>query len=212
MIRFRNVALAAGIIAVLSAGSAVNAGVIYDNLSVGMSAVDYAAMDGPLYNSFSAGASQSELTDVKMLLGGNPNSSASFTVNLLSDSAKSPGSVLTTLGTVSDGSLTSGAQSVDFTLAVPFILAADTRYWIELSGPTSSVGWSYGSSNGGTGTGGEYWAYNPSGVLTVSQNSSVNTPYQMQVTTAAVPEPGTFALGAIGIAVLTLARRRLARP
>ncbi len=112
MIRFRNVALAAGIIAVLSAGSAVNAGVIYDNLSVGMSAVDYAAMDGPLYNSFSAGASQSELTDVKMLLGGNPNSSASFTVNLLSDSAKSPGSVLTTLGTVSDGSLTSGAQSV----------------------------------------------------------------------------------------------------
>ena len=209
---FRYRVLAAAAIALLSVGSAVSAGVVYDNIGVASKGSDPVAADGPLANSFSTGGSTVLLADVKLLLIGNPNSTASSTVSLLSDSGTSPGSVLQIIGTLSDSSLSASAQVFDFVLATPYALAANTRFWIGLSGPSSTtVGWNYAVDSSGIGTTGEYWAYSPGGTLTVRQNSgTTSTPYQMQL--SAVPEPGSLGLFMIGSAALAIARRRLVRP
>ena len=75
------------------------------------------------------------------------------------------------------------------------------RYWIELGGGSTSALWSFTETNTGIGVANEYNYY----AGAVAANNSF-TPYQMEVTTAAVPEPGSFALGAIAIAILAIAR------
>lgn len=202
----------------LSYVATANAGVIYNNLPpVTISGgTDPFAVDGPSFNSFSTGSSVLVLTDVKMMLSGTPGV-AHFTVSLLSDSSNSPGSFLATLGTFSDGTLAASASVYDVAVAA-YALAAGTRYWFELntapSGPTSSVAWDYATNASGIGVSGEYWAYNPSGMLTVTANSNNSGPYQMEVTTtvsSAVPEPGTVyqILSALGIGISAMARRRM---
>ena len=102
-----------------------------------------------------------------------------------------------------------------------YALAAGTRYWVELntapSGPNSTVEWDYATNATGVGVSGEYWAYNPSGVLTVTANSDNSGPFQMEVTTSvssAVPEPGTLCqtLSALGISIIAITRRRMVCP
>ena len=223
MVCFRRVVLgtiASGIMLLCAVG---DAGEIYNNLPSNSTyyGTDPIASDGPAYNSFSTGHSASVLTDVRMMLSGIPSTSASFTVSLLSDSSTHPGSVLTTLGTFKDSTLTvggtSGGSVYDVSLTTPYALAADTRYWIELSGSGSSVAWDYASDDSGTGVSGEFWAYTPLGVTTVSPNSpGANGPFQMAVTTASAspgPEPGTFcqALSAIAIGSFVMVRRRFVR-
>ncbi|MEI8018771.1 MAG: choice-of-anchor R domain-containing protein [Schlesneria sp.] len=199
---------------VLSANNTANADILYDNLpptsSFGGTAPIVAV--GAAFNSFSTGTADTALTDVKMILSGDPTNTAQFTVTLLSDSSGQPGSLLTTLGTFDDSTL-SGTDSV-YDIPVPsYGLVANTRYWIELSGSASSVAWDYAANGSGVGIIGEYWAYSPSGTIIVSANSTDNWPFQMQVTTTSasvVPEPGTMSLtlSALGLSIVVLARRR----
>jgi len=204
-------ALAATVVLTLS--SVADAGIIYDNISPstgatsGGSASISSSDHGPLADSFSTGAGFSVLTDLKLLVAATtPTDGDSFNVLLLSDTSTSPGSVLTTLRTVSDSSLTTTLSTVDIILSTPYLLAANTRYWIELSSPSTSGVWSFTTTNVGIGVANEYNFYAGS----VSANSAF-TPYQMTVTTSAVPEPSSFGLCAIGIAALAIARRHLGR-
>ncbi len=188
MVCFRKLVLAAVASGILSLGSALRAGVIYDNLpplstSGGTDAI---YVDGPAYNSFSTGDTASQLLDVKLFLSGTLGSRSSFTVSLLSDSSSTPGtpgSLLTTLGTFSDSTLNFVAPSVYDISVANYDLAPDTRYWIELSGASSVAAWSYASNVTGAGIGGEYNAYSPGGDLTVSPNTHDTAPYLMRVTT-----------------------------
>ena len=216
MVRFGKFVLAAVATAVLSLGSSVNAGVIYDNTSQTPSGYDAAVTDGPLFNSFSTGGTVTPLSDVKLYLeSSNGSSPKSFTVSLVSDNSNKPGTPVVLLATIADSTLSVSGSIID----VPFssiALSTNTRYWIEVdAGGVSSVKWGYSPNLNGTGINGEYWAYNPGGVLTVSQNSAQNTPFLMQVTTAVspVPEPSTLslALSAFGIGVIGIARRRVTR-
>ncbi len=206
-------ALAATVVLTLS--SVADADIIYDNISPstgatsGGSASISSSDHGPLADSFSTGAGSSMLTDLKLLVAAaTPTDGDSFNVLLLSDSSTSPGSVLTTLRTVSDSSLTTTLSTVDIMLSTPYLLAANTRYWIELSSLSTSGVWSFTTTNVGIGVANEYNFYAGS----VSANSAF-TPYQMTVTTSAVPvpEPSSLGLCAIGIAVLAIARRHLGR-
>ncbi len=217
MVRFGRFVLAVVATAVVSLGNDVNAGVIYDNTTLASNGYVEASVDGPLFNSFSTGGTGFLLTDVKLVLAStNVSSGKSFTVSLVANNANKPGTVLNSLATINDSSLSVAGSTIDVSVS-SIALTANTRYWIEVNGAGgSSVEWSYGVDATGTGVPGEYWAYNPGGTLTVTQNDSTNTPFQMQVTATAVssvPEPGTLslALSALGIGVLGMARRRLVR-
>ena len=207
---------------VMLLGAAAEANDIYNNLPnvTTSGGTDPVAVDGPASDSFSTGSGVSILTDIKMMLSGFSGApvGAQFTVSLLSDSSSNPGSLLVTLGTFSDSTLATTASVYDISVA-NYVLAANTRYWVELNiapaSPSSNVAWDYATDAKGVGVSGEYWAYYPLGVLTVTANSDTNGPFQMEVTTSdssPVPEPGTLCqtLSAIGIGIIASARRRMA--
>ncbi len=231
MVRVRNFFLVAVAAALFSMGNTVNAGVVFDNLSTPPAPPSTASPpayvnpdplsgDGPQFASFSTGGAYSGLTlsDVKLLISGDNTSTNSFTVSLLSDNgSNSPGTSIATLGTFGDGTLKSTPTVYDIS-GLSAALAATTRYWIELSGASSSVAWGFAQDATGVGVSTEYDAYYNGlsyGVapfkVTSNMDLSVGGPYQMQVTT--VPEPGTFglALSALGIGMIGIAGRRLTR-
>jgi len=221
MVRCGSFVLAAVATAVLSLGNAANAGVIYDNTTLTPQGYDQAITDGPLYDSFSTGGTALSLTDVKLNLATtNVSSKKSFTVSLVNDNGSNkPSTTKTLLATIADNKLKSSGSTIDVPVS-SIGLNANTRYWIEVNANSvSSVEWGISPDSSGTGTAGEYWAYNPGGTLTVTQNApsgSTNTPFQMQVTVStasSVPEPSTLglALSAFGIGVLGIARRRVLR-
>ena len=135
-------------------------------------------------------------------LGGDP--SGSVTVQLVSDNNTSPGAVLATLGTLDDTDATFSLTPYDFPVSPGIALAANTRYWIELSTSNSSSilwGWSFDLS--GPGVAGEFYFADGFGVI---PNDS---PYQMLVIATAVPEPSSLALGGLGaVGLAGYARRR----
>ena len=188
---------------------------LYNNLNASASYLSGAdSVDtnifGPLADSFSTGSDPFVLQDVKVLLSLDsallPSPSGSeITVSLRSDSSTSPGDLLYVLGTFSDtGDLIKLQPGEALNVPVPsYTLAANTRYWIEVSGSPTAAQWSWSTDISGTGVANEYYSNYAFGHLTVSQNSG--GPYQMEVSgVSAVPEPatiltwsllGSFALG-----------------
>jgi hypothetical protein len=188
-----------------------SAAVLYDNLGAQTYSSDHvtdtgAQAFGPLYASFSTGASATALTDLKLRLGADdPAAGGSFAVSLLSDAALHPGAVLASLGILFDSALSSAPSSViDIPIGTPIALAADTRYWIELSSDNTSATWAYSLDLSGTGVAGEYY----DNVGGVSANNASDGPgaYQMSVTT--VPEPFSGALFLSGLVGFGVIRRR----
>jgi hypothetical protein len=188
---------------------AANATVLYNNIggvASGGQAHASTSDNGPLGGSFSTGPSSFTLASVDLLvLADNPSDGGSFTVSLLKDSSKTPGSTIAT-DTFADSVLSTSLS----TLSAPFssiTLAADTRYWIELSTSTGSLEWSYSAANNGVGVAHEYNYYAHS----VSPNNSF-TPYQMSIGSgSAVPEASTWALMLAGFAGLGLVGYRTSR-
>lgn len=179
---------------------------LYDNISVSSGAVDRAATDGPLFDSFSTRSTASVLSLVLINLtnDGVTGSTGSFSVNLYADSSTIPGALLTTIATLPDSDLSTAIDSIALFPATAELLAANTRYWIGLVGPASAVAWSVASDATGTGVAGEFWASTPGGSLTVITNSDAIAPYQMlvSVATPSVPEPSTWAMLILGFAGL----------
>lgn len=210
VLRFSSPWLAAGAALILLGGGA-RAAVLYDNIGATSVSSDPIASFGPLADSFSTGASGFSLADVKVLLQ-RSGGTGSTTVSLLSDNATSPGSLLTTIGTIADTSLSASAPTlVDLPLATAYGLSAMTRYWIELSSSDSTSGWYWSLDQGRPGVSGEFFFNAPRGV---QPNS--NGPYQMCVADSgggcskpfiSVPEPANFGILGLALVALGLMRR-----
>jgi hypothetical protein len=206
-------------LALLPVGFDAAADTLYDSLSAataisaGYNLVSGANF-GPLADSFSTGSNPFSLTDVQLALTvDDPSTTGTVTVSLLSDSSSSPGTTIATLGTINDSALSAYTPAtVDFSQASAIDLAANTRYWVEVSSTDdSSAGWSYTTDTTGVGVASEYNAnsfqvYNNSGDPSLAL---INDPYQLQVNgVAAVPLPGAAWLFASAVAGLAALRRR----
>ena len=193
---------------VLLGGASVHADtVIYNSLTSGGGG-NYGITDGngssyaesgPLADSFSTGSVGFYLTDVQVrLIEFGTIGNGSSDVELYSDSATSPGTLLTTIGTLADTQLTSGLTVYSFTLSTPYLLAANTRYWIGVSAdPTNGSVAAWGSSDNDTDPGvyGQYIAYAGSIYSTGGGNGSWN----MELSGNAVPEPSAMVSALLGV-------------
>lgn len=196
------------------------ANIIYNNLTTtGTFSTDPIGSNDPkfvgaLADSFSTGGSSYMFEQLTLNLEdrGAPGG-GSFTAYLLSDNMTAPGSVLDTIGTIKDTSLTGSPGYYSLSLKAPFTLAANTRYWIELMSDNSVAGWVWPGDPGGVGEVGEYFAQAGVAIPNFNPDGTSNFPYQMEISdtaSIATPEPGSIFLMGSGLAgMIGILRRRL---
>lgn len=185
--------------------SATNASIIYDDItevSAGDDGVDFA---GPLDDSFTSGAA-GQITGLQLILSGDDTSHGAVEVGLFADHSAAPGNLIAAVGSVSDSALSIAPAVYNIALIAYPPLAADTRYWIGLSG-TTTANWFYIADSSGIGVTGELFS-NQMGIFT-----NDNGPYQVSVTegVSSAPEPSSLVLIAVGAGLLAVARLRRSR-
>jgi len=192
---FQLVALALG--GALAQGTAQGAVVLYDSLSLQSQGGDSLQQYGPMGISFSTGATAFRLEDVEIRLSGLPTS-GSVTVDLMSDQARTPKSILLHIGDVGASS-GGGAGVIDFN-SLSYTLDPGTRYWIAVASTDPSARLGYGNFSGGNGIGLANEYYFDSGGNRVYQNNPPHgLPYQMQLegTPVVVPETSPALTGGL---------------
>ena len=173
--------------------------VLFNSLGGRPDGSDIISGAGPIGASFSSGADNLDLVDIHIgLTDAGDVGSGTTTVSLFSNNpaigGPTPGTLVATLGAISDSQLSDTFQDYNFSLVTPIGLSPDTRYWIVLSSTaTSTAQWAYTLNSAGVGVGSEY--FNNAG----GTEPNSTGPYLLEVTT--VPEPSSLAL--LGLAVLT---------
>jgi hypothetical protein len=200
------IGIAVAVMSLSSAGLA-QATVLYDNLVYASGGADpaSAAGFGPLFNSFSTGAAAFSLSQIDLALTAPSPDNGSFTISVL-DGQVFPNAVVLSVGTFSDNQLSSAVSTFAVSFA-PLTLAANSRYWIELS-TTGSVEWSFDGDASGIGVAGEFFQ-NQNGVF-----DSSDGPYQMQISdgqVSAVPELPSWTMMVLGFVGLVFVTRYKAR-
>ena len=182
---------------IAAALSARGGAILYNNIGATASGNDSISSFGPLYDSFSTGVNFGPISLVELLVGAtSPTDGDLITVGLYADNSTSPGSLLASLGTISDSGLTSAPAVITLSLTSNPVLASGTRYWIGLSSVGSGI-WQFSADTSGTGVSGQFFA-NANGVF-----PNTESPYQMEVALgSAVPEPSMFAPMVAGLSIL----------
>jgi hypothetical protein len=199
-----------GILLLASAASTAQATILYGNL--GDPFTTNSQLTESLYQSFSTGSSSLQLDDLKLVLDVKGPDSGSFTVGLYSDNSTKPGTLLLSIATVNDSSLTMTASTYDFSVA-NYSLAANTRYWIGLIPTPSSIQGSWESSNpqgGDTGVSGQYTDF---GGIVFPVGPTTSPGFQMSIdaiapTPPGAPEPASALLLAAGLVAVCWRGRR----
>lgn len=166
---------------------------------------------GTVYDNFTL-VSASTITGVSFTGGyfnGSPAAISQFTVKFYANNAGQPGSVLSTVGIVGNGS-ESGCSAVttgtvcSYNVSVNFAAAAGTQYWMSI---VPDIGfppqWGWASGTGGDGQSVQDFL----GTRSVLPNDMAFT-LTGTVNAPAVPEPATWAMMIAGFGLVGGAMRR----
>jgi PEP-CTERM motif-containing protein len=197
------------------------ADVLFNNLGAIPCCEGPIASGTPYGDSFSTGALAFDFNSLTVSLFadvGVPPSGLVITALLLADSSTNPGPVLETIGALDEDTLPAG-EHVEHTFNTSsYMLAPNTRYWIELTsndmlGSSAWVEWdSSADLSGTTGTFGEYWSANEGASTLVFADGTNGGPLLMNV--SSVPEPAslmTFGMALAGLGVLRGLKRTCRR-
>ena len=160
--------------------------------------------------SFQTTSSASVITDLQASLklqAGNTGNTV-FSIYDATGSGGTPGTKITDAGSIANNTLTSSYATYGLS-GLNISLNPSANYWLVLTTTTSDfIMWTVTSSTtGATGSVGVGTKAGPSAWQVLSQYRAIGV-----VTAVAVPEPSTYALGAIATGVFALiARRRKAR-
>lgn len=214
MMSFSRTLLCSALLAGIGCGSARAGYVVFGNLNNSNGSFLGAASStkglGPLAQSFTGGFGT--ITDVTLGLFNGSADGHSVIITLNADSGNTPGSIIYNFGVVADSAI---GVAFDSTIAfhnLNIVMAAGSKYWIEVADSDSSattssrktsVRWSTAQNMGGTGITGQSIFSGGS-----TSSNETNVPLIMEV---AAPEPATLAVLGIGIAGLGWARSRRKR-
>ncbi|MGC8476589.1 MAG: choice-of-anchor R domain-containing protein [Acetobacteraceae bacterium] len=174
---------------------------------------------GPIADSFSVGPQGLMLSSVNVVLGATNSADGGamlvslWTTNPTGSSGglPAPGSLVANLATVNDSSLSTRFSSISIPVTQAIALAANGRYWVELSNVSSTAvtsgQWEYASATQAMtipNAANEYNWGNYAGFANYSSTDSANGVDLFEV--SAVPEPSAFILLGLGMLVLGLAR------
>src|SRR5215471_17144010 len=187
------IAAALAVAATSFVSAPTKAAVLYDNLLASSAGSDSVAGSGPLYDSFSTGASTFSFNSLKLLLeGGGGNLTVGLYANTIGGPGPNagsslPGSLIQTLATLSSVPV---APSIVTLNSFTINLSANTRYWIGLSGGHSLAEWLFSFDTTGTGVANEFSFSSANGLLPNNPDGA----YQMQVSGANTPLPAALPL------------------
>ncbi|MDE2005089.1 MAG: hypothetical protein KGI51_00880 [Rhodospirillales bacterium] len=194
------------------AGNFARADVLFNN--TGLIPKGSISVSSALYQSFSTGSFGVDLTSLSLsMVASQPTDGASFKVSLYGDSGNHPSGPMGRLAVVADSSLSTTASILQIASFAPKALAANTRYWIQLSSfgtPATSAAWSFVNSSRGANVSSQF-SLNTAGVVGVTPDSASGVSvFVMQA--IGVPEPGSFWLLSIAALLLSsVASRRSIR-
>jgi hypothetical protein len=184
--------------AAIAAALSVRGGaIVYNNTGAAGTSDDPISSFGPLYDSFSTGSNSGPLSLLDLFVGAtDPTDGDVITIALYADSSTTPGSLLASLGTISDSTLSTVPAVIAVSLTSNPVLASGTRYWIGLSSNGTGV-FQYSTDTSGTGVSTEFFK-NSNGVFPNTDGA-----YQMEVALgSSAPEPSVFALTIAGLGML----------
>jgi hypothetical protein len=188
---------------------AASARPIYDNLGSSRDGSDPVFGFGPLADSFATGADGAGyLSDISaLLLNGSTSVVGDIRVSLHADSSNAPGAELVSLGILSSAAISTAAFSAyEFAPLTPFLLDANTMYWLEIEAlAPNAIFWSWSNDLAALGVAGQF---NYSATLGTQANSSL-APYQLAVNVNAIPTAGTLALMVLGLLGAAVSRSRI---
>jgi hypothetical protein len=186
-----------------------NAGtLLYYNLADSPAYV-YSQLTESQYQSFTSGSTNLLMDDLQLNLELGAADSGSFTVGLYSNASNAPSTLLLTIASENDSSLSIAAAVYDFPVA-DYALSANTQYWIGLipNSPPINAKWGGVHVTGGD-TGTATQSIDLGGTVFPS-----NTNYAFYMSVDAVPlqqtgtpEPSSGLLLAAGLAAAWWARR-----
>ena len=156
------------------------------------------------------------LSDVQVLLEGISGGQG-VTVNLYNSTAGAPNASVATLGTINEASLSTNSFTVQTVAGGNITLAANSLYYIVLSGLSSGqfdANWESAVAGPGTGITGSVTQImaisgNSGGAWATHLTSSDFKPFTLQVDVASsAPEPGTMLGAAAGLVLVVAGRLR----